>query len=260
MGAYGWKAAIGFIGPPRTNETVLHEAIRLAPDGISWCWSVMGLPEFGLYQFDEALRLATLCAKELVERDVDVIVAAGIPLMTAKGAGYHAQLEREIAEAISYKKPVTSDVRCVIDALSAFNLKEIVLSSLYQGYIQDNVIKYLEHYGITTLADERLSYALADCMTRPTMDTAYECAMRATEKAPAAQGMFIACPQWPVIGNLDRLERRIGKPAVAHLPAIMWGALSEIGISEPRPGFGKLIREWPAQVKGAAVAPAWTAS
>jgi maleate isomerase len=245
MGAYGWKASIGFIGPPRTNETVLHEAIRLAPDGVSWCWSVMGLPEFGLYEFDEALRLAALCAKELAARDVDIIVAAGIPLITSKGPGYHEQLERELAEAVDHKKPVITDVGCVISALAALDLNEIVISSLYQGYIQDNVIHYLDCYGIRTLADERLSFALADCMTRPTMDTAYDCAVVAAGKAPAAQGLLLACPQWPVIGNLQRLERKIGKPVVAHLPAIMWGALSQVGVREPRDGYGTLLADWP---------------
>jgi maleate cis-trans isomerase len=245
MGAYGWKATIGFIGPPRTNETVLHEAMRLAPEGIAWCWSVMGLPEFGLYEFEEALSLVTLCAKELVARDVDVIVLTGIPLITAKGPGYHVTLEREVAEAIGHAKPVTSDINCVIGALSALNLNNIAFSSLYQDYIQENVIRYLDHYGIKTLADERLNFALADCMTKPTMDTAYECAVRASDKAPTADGILICCPQWPTIGKLDQLERHAGKPAVAHLPAIMWGALSQIGVREPRPGFGKLIRDWP---------------
>ncbi|HEX3972370.1 MAG TPA: hypothetical protein VHX19_13655 [Stellaceae bacterium] len=246
MGAYGWKASIGFLGPPRTNETVLHEAFRLAPEGVSWCWSVMGLPEFGLYEFDEALRLAAVCAKELAARDVDIIVATGIPLITAKGAGYHEQLERELAQAIDYKKPVTSDMRCAINGLKAMGADEIVISSLYQGYIQDNLIKYLEAYGIRTLADERLSFALADCMTKPTMDTAYDCAVAAAAKAPKAQGLFLGCPQWPVVGNLDRLEQKIGMPVVAHLPAIMWGALAQLGVREPLANYGALLRDWPS--------------
>jgi maleate cis-trans isomerase len=199
-----------------------------------------------------------LCAKELAARDVDIIVAAGIPLITAKGPGYHTQLAHELAEGIGRKKPVTTDVGCVIGALGVLRLNEIVISSLYQDYIQDNVIRYLDHYGIRTLADERLNFALADCMTRPTMDTAYECALAAHAKAPAAQGLFLACPQWPVVGNLDRLEQTIGKPVVAHLPAIMWGALSQIGVREPQGKFGSLLREWPDWT-GAPVAAATVA-
>jgi maleate cis-trans isomerase len=248
MSAYGWKASIGFIGPPRTNETVLHEAIRLAPPGISWCWSTMCLPEFGQYEFDEALALATKCAKELAARDVSVIVATGIPLITSKGVGYHRQLEREIAEAIGHRKPVTSDIACVIEALKALKLERIVLTSIYQRYIQDNVISYLDAFGICTLADEGLNFALADCMTRPTMDTAYEVAVGAHRKAPQADGLFIACPQWPVIGHIERLERELGKPVVTHIGAILWGALTRIGVSAPVQGYGRLLSKWPEPV------------
>jgi maleate cis-trans isomerase len=249
MGAYGWKASIGFIGPPRTNETVLHEAIRLAPKGISWCWSTMCLPEFGQFEFDEALSAAGLCAKELADRKVSVIVLTGIPLITSKGPGYHEQIEREIADITGNVIPVTSDIHCVLAALAALKLNRISLSSIYQRYIQDNVIRYLEHYGVETAADEGLSYALADCMTRADMNTSYECAMVVHRKAPRADGMFIACPQWPVIDNIERLERDTGAPVVTHLGAIMWGALARIGMRESQPGFGGLLSEFPKWVE-----------
>ncbi len=245
MGAYGWKATIGFIGPPRTNETVLAEAFRLAQPGVTWCWSTMGLPEFGQTEFDQALALAHVCAKELANREVSVIVMAGIPLMTSKGAPFHEQLERELADAIGRRVPVTSDLRCVIGACRALGLERIALASIYQRYIQDNVIRYLEHYGIRTLGDETLAYALAECMTGPTMTTAYDASRRALDKAQQADGLFIACPQWPVIDQIARLEKETGKPVVTHLTAIMWGALAQIGVRVPFAGFGQLLGGWP---------------
>ena len=245
MAAYGEKATIGFLGPPRTNSTVLHEAFRLVPTGVTWCWSTMGLPEFGQYEFDQALALAEVCAKELANREVSVIVMTGIPLITSKGAPYHEQIERELSAAIGGHVPVTTDVRCVLAALAALKLKNIAVASIYQRYIQDNMIRYFEHYGVRTLADEALSYALADCMTRPTMTTAYESAQRALKRAPGADGLFIACPQWPVIDHIERLEREHSIPVVTHLSAIMWGGLSRVGVRVPFPGFGRLLSQWP---------------
>jgi maleate cis-trans isomerase len=245
MGAYGWNATIGFIGPPRTNETVLHEAIGLAPPGVSWCWSVMGLPEFGQYEFDQALGLAEVCARELASREVSVIVMTGIPLMTSKGAPYHEQLERRIAAATGNRIPVTSDLACVIGSLRALGLDRIAVASIYQRYIQDNMIRYLEHYGIRIVADEALDYALADCLTRPTMTTAYDSAKRVLARARGAAGLFIACPQWPVIGQIERLEREHGLPVLTHLSAILWGSLSQIGLRLPVTDRGKLLAQWP---------------
>ncbi len=252
MGAYGWKATIGCIVPPRTNETVINEAVRLAPEGVSWCWSVMGLPEFGQYEFDEALHRASVAARELADRDVDIIVSSGIPLVTSKGPGYHERLEAELAAAIGHRKPVTTDIHCVLGALRALGLTEISILSIYQRYIQDNLIRYLGHYGIRTVGDEGLEYALADCMTRPTMETSYEAALLLGGKAPGADGLFVSCPQWPVVGNVARLERETGKPVVAQLAAILWGCLSQIGLRAPVAGYGGLLEKWPAWVEPAA--------
>jgi len=121
MRAYGEIATIGFIGPPRTNGTVLHEAFRLAPPGVTWVWSTMGLPEFGQLEFDRALDAAETCAKELASREVSVIVMTGIPLISSKGAPYHEQLEDRLANAIGKRIPVTSDIHCVLSAFAALN-------------------------------------------------------------------------------------------------------------------------------------------
>ena len=47
MEQYRSKGAIGFIVPPRCNETVLEEAFRLRPPGLTWCFASLGLSEFG---------------------------------------------------------------------------------------------------------------------------------------------------------------------------------------------------------------------
>jgi len=245
MGVYGWKATIGIIVPPRTNETVIEEAVRLAPDGVSWCWSVLGLPEFEKSEFDKALDLADIAARELANRDVDVIVACGIPLLTSQGPGYHAVLEKRLADAIGNRKPVTTDIHCVLGALKALRVRDLILTSIYQPFIQEKLIEYLAHYGVRTVTSEGLNYALADCMTRPTMQTSYELAMSAVSKAPTADALFISCPQWPVIGNVERVERETGKTAVAHLAAVLWGCLGQLGMSLPIPGYGRLLSEWP---------------
>lgn len=251
MGVYGSKATIGIILPPRTNETVIQEAFRLAPEGVSWCWSVMGLPEFGQTEFNEALSRASQAARELANRNVDIILSTGIPLVSSKGPGYHESLEQELASAIDHKIPVTTDIHCVISAIKALEVDEVVITSIYQRYIQDNLIRYLDHYGIRTLADECLNYALADCITLPTMETSYEAASKASRKAPEAKGIFISCPQWPVIGNISRLERDTGKKVVAQLAACLWGCLSQIGIKEKISGYGQLLKHWPQWIEAA---------
>lgn len=247
MGAYGWKATIGFIGPPRTNETVLHESFELAPPGISWCWSVMGLPEFGKYEFDQALDTAVVCARELAARKVSVIVVGGVPLLTSRHPGYHLELQEQLSKAIDHAVPVTSDLACFLGAARALGLKRLALCSIYQRYIQDNFKKHLDAYGFEAATDVGLDYQLADCMTKAELDSAYFAASGAYQQDTSVDGMILACPQWPVIHNVPKVEAEMaGKPIIAHMPAVMWGALSQIGVKVPQSGYGRLLEDWPA--------------
>lgn len=246
MGAYGWKATIGFIGPPRTNETVLHEAFELATPGISWCWSVMGLPEFGNYEFDEALATASLCARELAARKVNVIVIGGVPLLTSRKPGYHVELQRQIQQELGPGILVTSDLACFLGAARALGLKRLALCSIYQRFIQDNFKKHLAAHGFETVTDVGLEYKLADCMTKAELDSAYHAASQAWQQDTSLDGMILACPQWPVIHNVPKVEAAMaGKPIIGHMAAIMWGALSQIGVDARQPGYGRLLEDWP---------------
>ncbi len=245
MGAYGWKATIGFIGPPRTNETVLHEAFELATPGISWCWSVMGLPEFGQYQFDQALDTAALCARELAARRVDVIVVGGVPLLTSREPGYHLELQRQLQSEVG-DVPVTSDLACFLGAARAYGLRRLALCSIYQRYIQDNFKRHLAAHGFETVTDVGLDFQLADCMTKAGLDSAYEAASGTYRQDTGVDGMILACPQWPVIHNVPKVEAEMdGKPVIGHMAAIMWGALRQIGVDARQAGFGRLLEDWP---------------
>lgn len=247
MGAYGWKATVGFIGPPRTNETALHEAYNLAPKGVTWCWSVMCLTEFGNNEFETALNSAVICARELAARKVDIIVLGGVPLLTAKHPGYQLEMEQKIREAIGNEVPVTSDLSCFLGAAKAMNFKRIALTSIYQRYIQDNFKRHLSAHGIETVTDGSPEFKLADCMTKPQLDTSYIVATEAYKKDTSVDGMILACPQWPVTHNIAKVEAEMdGKAIIAHTPAAMWGALSQIGVEAAQAGFGRLLQEWPA--------------
>jgi len=136
MRAYGEIATIGFIGPPRTNGTVLHEAFRLAPPGVTWVWSTMGLRSSvnsnstGRWMQP---RPAPRNWPSRGQRHRD----DGHPLISSKGAPYHEQLEDRLANAIGKRIPVTSDIHCVLSAFAALKLNRIAVASIYQRYIQD---------------------------------------------------------------------------------------------------------------------------
>ena len=55
--------------------------------------------------------------------------------------------------------------------------------------------------------------------------------------------MLISGTGLPTVGVLERLERELGKPVISSNQACLWRALRLAGVSEPVPGFGRLLRE-----------------
>lgn len=47
----------------------------------------------------------------------------------------------------------------------------------------------------------------------------------------------------PVVAMIDELERDLGKPVVACNAAVYWQTLRGIGLTDPVPGFGRLLAE-----------------
>ena len=59
------------------------------------------------------------------------------------------------------------------------------------------------------------------------------------EQAPNADGVFVPCPRWPTIADVDLLEREIGKPVVTSCQAYIWHAMRMAKVKETITGFGR---------------------
>jgi maleate isomerase len=51
-------------------------------------------------------------------------------------------------------------------------------------------------------------------------------------------------PHWPTAGAIEQLERELGINVMTAQQAIVWDALRRCGVSDPIPGFGRLLREF----------------
>jgi len=60
-------------------------------------------------------------------------------------------------------------------------------------------------------------------------------------KARDADGVFIPCPRWPTITDVQLLEDEIGKPVITSSLACSWYAMTLIDIKENVRGFGRLM-------------------
>jgi maleate isomerase len=93
-----------------------------------------------------------------------------------------------------------------------------------------NVLK-IQGYGVRKNAD----------LTDMDIHAAYRIAKKLYEQASEADGVFVPCPRWPTITDVDLLEREIGKPVVTSCQAYIWHALKMAKVKEGVEGFGRLM-------------------
>ena len=53
--------------------------------------------------------------------------------------------------------------------------------------------------------------------------------------------VFVPCPRWPTITDVDLLEHEIGKPVVTNCQAYIWHALKMAKVKQSVTGYSRLI-------------------
>lgn len=256
MERYRSKGSIGLIVPPRCNETVLEEAFRIRPPGLTWCVASLGLPELTERDFETALAATETAARELAQRKVSVIVQTGVPLQVAQGPAYHFELRERLRAAVGGQVRVATDSGLVMAALSAYGARRVSVITPYQRPILDNLVRMLEAHGFQVVSAVGEEMRLAELISELHFDSVYHKAMESFAERPDTDAFYVSCPQWPVVGNLARIEAATGKPAIAQLPAILWWTLHTLGLEDRVHGYGRLLEEMPPPGRVEAVAPA----
>lgn len=245
MAMYRAKGSIGYIVPPRTNETVIEEALRIRPEGLTWCFASLGLPEFGKRNFDEALQAIESAVDDLAQRKVSVVAYSGVPLTVAQGPHYHTDLKRRIQGQLGPRIPAETDSDLVMSALRVLGVHRVSVITPYRKESVENLRVLLDHHGFNVVSTRGREVTLAQLVADLNDDDAYEAALDSFREQPDTDGFYLSCPQWPVVANIKRIEDATGKPVVTQLQAILWWTLHTLGLPDRVTGYGRLLDEMP---------------
>ena len=137
--------------------------------------------------------------------------------------------------------PVAAGLTAEVEALKAMNCRKLVVGTPYPDDLNERLKRRLEESGFEVLQIAGYGVRKNSQLTDLPVHASYKIAKRLYSKARDADGIFVACPRWPTISDVQLLEDEIGKPVITSSLACIWHALKMIDIKENVGGFGRLM-------------------
>ena len=238
---------IGLLAPS-SNTTVEPEVYKALPDGVTLHTARLPITQVTPESIGKMADSLDVESQLLASADVDVIILGATAPSFLKGLGY----DREVSERITRVtgKPATTTSTAMLEAFKLLGISRIALGSAYSPTVNDICANFIEANGIKVVAKDGLNVIDNLQIGRLDVQTAYDLGKKID--CPEAQAIVLACTNWKSMAIIDRLEQVIGKPVLSTTQVSIWGALKKIGYSGSIPGFGKLLRSFPAAAKAVA--------
>jgi maleate isomerase len=237
---YGWRARIGHVSPAIV-DTQAEECRKLLPPGV--LHQVLSISEpvqsVTPAQLERAVGLIVDAARRLAAEEADVIVGGAALASAERGLADDDALIAAMREAT--RLPCTTPHRATLEALKLLGLQRIAVVSPFVEARNEDIRAYLALGGITVVASRALGLEKNIEMAKQSPETPYRLARDLVRATPDVDGVYIACPRWPVVDIIEALEADLRLPVVAGVAAMIWHPLRLLGIGDPPRGYGRLM-------------------
>jgi len=235
---YGWRARIGHVAPSR-GDTLVYEFYKIFSEGFMILNTTGTVRQLVDGDFEKHLERIEEAVQDLVENQCDSIIFSGSPLFTRLPFGSDRQLGQKLSD--KFGVPVAAGLTAEVEALKAMNCKKLVVGTPYPEELNDRLKRHLEASGLEVLQIAGYGVRKNADLTDLPVHASYKIAKRLYAKAGDADGVFIACPRWPTLPDVELLEQEIKKPVVTSSLACIWYAMKLIDVKENVRGFGRLM-------------------
>ena len=237
---YGWRAKIGRISP--SPETVGCEEWRRAlPEGVCLVETRTLLHDVTVEGLAETVKQVERAALELASAEVDVILQAGTAIAFFRGFGHDRELSARISATTGIK--ATTSLTAVVDALRTLGITRPAVATSYLAEIDARLVEVLEQSKFKVAAIRGMGLKKSIDMGKVLPDATYALAKAVAQSAPDADGILISCGNLRSFEAIEALEKDTGLPVVTSNQAGLWQALRMVGIHDPLPNLGRLLRE-----------------
>lgn len=179
-------------------------------------------------------------ARDLAQCAPEVIAYACTGGSFLEGIGHEDGPARQIEAATGIPAVATS--LCVVTALRALAVKELLLVAPYPEDIMETEVQFLRHYGFKVAKWDSFGCQTSEENRRVSSEQVYEKVMSHRALVGRCDGVFISCTNMLAMDQIQRLEQELGKPVVNSNQATLWGTLGRIGIAAGGVPAGRLFQ------------------
>lgn len=234
---FGWRGRIGYICP--ALYFCASEWEQVLPKGVSMVVATLGLEAVVPEEFERLFSLYQSAAEKIAKYEVGFIICGGAPVFTYSGYEKSEKMARSIEKTTGI--PTKLQLTNQIDALNKLSAKKIVVASPHEEERNRERKKLLEDVGFDVLSIRATGMRTAPEHANQPPHAAYKLAKEVFLEAPEADAIYIPCPAWEVVADIDTIERDLGKPVVASTSADVWAALTTMQVKGPIEGYGRLL-------------------
>lgn len=241
----GFRARIGYAAVAFVTEVVPAAFYRMAPEGLSLaCLTIQRQGGRGgnTAELDRIFDDVVKAGRDLARAGVDLVVLGGRPVILRRGMAGAEALLAELSHELGV--PVLSDATAQASAYKALGSRKIATAHPFGAEENPRHEAMIEELGFTAAGAMGLGstrVALASCAPI----TAWDLGRKMLQAHPEADTLLLPCPHWDVVDVIQPLENALGVHVVSNFQATLWHALATLGITDPIPGYGRLLGEFP---------------
>lgn len=236
------KKKIGVLSPLAVIDNSAYEFYQLVPQGIMMVTVPLGLQEFTATDVERVFKPIDQQLDLLMERDVDIVQQAGVPLPILIGPEALKRLLDHIQEKT--KLPASSTVLDVVAATKRLGIKNVAVANKWTEAMNRTLGQFFAQEGVSVVGANTQPMNPSEFVkmtSTASLHLAYDLGRGALQKFPDAEGVYIGGGAWLTLPVINRLEGEFGKPVITNQVATVWHILSLLACWKPIQGFGRLL-------------------
>jgi maleate cis-trans isomerase len=230
---------IGILSPATANRPHLKSLDNILPPGVSIAHEGLGLLGDS-YQ--------DLAGKEevIIDRASDLVTKHNVEGLMLTGGFvtlFNPGIEAKVADTT--RLPVVSSISSAVAALTAFEAKSALLMTPFDRESNETIKTHVDKLGFTLHLGPSFDGRIPGTSLNLGRDQLFDLVKETFEKNPA-QAIYFQGATMDPLPILQRLEDALNVPVITSNSAMVWNVLSKLSLKYSMPGYGRLLREWPA--------------